>query len=154
MADPVSVDVWIDQTTVYSAASMNVPINQIKEALTTLSIGIYDIGGSFENTPVGSEVILRFPLTRTVSFPADMAGSRMVSEVAATDTTVISIRKNNVEFATVTFAAGTSTGVFSGTLTEFTTSDTLTLVCPAVPDATLAEFGWCLAAERTILVFS
>lgn len=154
MADSIAVDVWVDQVTVFSAASMNVPVVQVKEAITLLSVGIYDIGGTFENTPVGGEIILRFPVTRTIMFPADMDGSRMEAAVAATDTAVISIRKNNAEFATITFVAGTSTGIFSGTQTEFTSDDTLTLVCPSTPDATLAELGWCLSAERTILVLS
>lgn len=146
-----TLDMWVNDITTYSSASMNVPLTQANTIFEELSVVPYVIGGSFENLPVGSEVILRFPLSFNVSFPASMELSQLVSGVAATAQTVVSFRKNNAEFANATFAAGASTAVFSGALTSFAVGDILTVVCPAVADLTLAKLGWSLVSERVVL---
>lgn len=143
---------WENTITNYSSASMNVPLGQIDYQLSVLATTIYEIGASFENKPTGSEVILRLPITREILFPVGMGDSRMVAEFEATAETIISIRKNGVEFASATFAAGADYATFTGNLTTFTDTDTLTVVAPPVADATLENIGWCLSATRVTIL--
>lgn len=145
-------DPWVNDVTYYEAANMNVPLGQFDERITELALGIYDIGGMFNNVPTSSEVILRFPLPRTVTFPENMGDSKIMADVAATDTTVLSLKKDGAEFAVATFNAGSSSGLFNGVLTVFDAGEVLTIVCPSSPDATLANIGWCLVASRIVLV--
>lgn len=143
---------WVNDSTGFEATDMNAAILQLDDRLVELSETIYDIGGSFENVPVGSEVILRFPLPRDITFPVDMGDSRIVAGTPATAASVISFRKNNIEFATATFAIGATAGVMSGSLTDFAAGDILTIVCATAADLTLGNLGWCLSGIRTVLV--
>lgn len=143
---------WENIVTNYSAASMNVPLGQLDAKLVELATVIYELGGCFENKPVSSEVILRVPITRVITFPVGMDESRMVSEYSATASTSFSIRKNGVEFASATFAAGANYATFTGNLTSFTDADILTVVAPPSADATLENIGWCLTATRITIL--
>lgn len=143
---------WVNDSTTFEATDMNAALEQLDERLVELALAIYDIGGSFENVPVGSEVILRFPLPRDISFADNMENSRIVAGIPATAESIISFRKNNAEFATATFSAGGTEGIMLGSLTDFIAGDILTIVCPSVADSTLGNLGWCLAGTRVVLV--
>lgn len=144
-------DPWVNNVTYYEAANMNVPLGQLDEWITALALGIYDIGGSFENLPVSSEVILRFPIPRTILFPSSLAYSQMTAGIAASLETTLSIRKNNAEFGTAVFEASATSATFTGLQTQFDAGDVLTIVCPPTPDATLANIGWALTATRIVI---
>ncbi len=146
-------DPWVDNSTNYSAASMNPPLSQLDTQIQNLATSIYDIGGTFEDKPITLETILRFPVPRTINFVIDLVGSQMVAGIAATALAVFSIQKNGTEFATATFAVSGTTATFiAGTATEFVAGDVLTIVSPASPDATLENLGWGLVASRTVLI--
>lgn len=117
-------------------------------ALPTGAPTPYDVGGSYIGSPTDGQTILRYPFTRAVSFPTNMSGSRGVSGVGASASAVFSIRKNGVEFATMTFGAGSTTATFAGTATNFAAGDILTLIAPGTADATLADLGFALAGTR------
>lgn len=109
----------------------------------------YDIGGSFVGKPSAGAVVLRFPLPRTVRFLSGMALSKGVAAIAATATASFSIRKNGIEFATMSFAASGANATFAcAATTDFATSDVLTLVAPASPDDTLSDIGFAFAGLR------
>lgn len=140
---------YVDNVTDFKAADMNPPLSELDEALTALNSNTYDIGGSFVSVPNASQLLLIYPAPRVFNFLASMPGSQMVAKVAATAETVFSIKKNNVEFATATFAiAGTVATFVAGASVSFAAGDILTLVAPGSPDATLANLGWALAASR------
>jgi len=94
----------------------------------------------FGDKLTASETLAVLTPGKAITIPASMAGSTAAAENAATAATVLSLRKNNVEFATVTFAAAGTTGTFSASaLTTFAATDKLKIVASATADATLAN---------------
>jgi len=110
----------------------------------------YDIGVFTPGLPVAGAVLFRLPAVRAFFLPANLSGSRALSVSAATATAEFSIRKNGTEFATFSFAAAATTATFTGpgSITEFTTSDNLSVVAPNPQDATLADVGLLLRGGR------
>jgi hypothetical protein len=68
----------------------------------------YEIGGTFNGVPTASATLLRIPFPRTAIFPADLSESTMYAEITATASTVITLYKNGVSFATATFLPDTN----------------------------------------------
>lgn len=98
-----------------------------------------------EGSPFASEAVLRKVYTHAVTFPVGMTLSKASAATAATASTVFSIKKNGVEFATATFAISGTTATFAcASATSFAAGDVLTLVAPASPDATLADVAFAL----------
>src|SRR3990167_1292164 len=82
----------------------------------------------------------------TVTFVVGLTTSRAKSDVAATAQAVFSLRKNGVEFGTITFAAASTTGVFAAASeTIFVDGDELDVVAPSVMDATLRGLKFLIA---------
>ena len=117
-------------------------------ALPTGAPTPYDVGGSYIGQPTDDLTILRYPIVRSVSFPATLSGSRAVSAVAASAEAVFSVRKNGVDFGTFTFAAGTTVATFTGTATTLSAGDVLTVVAPSTADSTLSDIGFALTGTR------
>lgn len=114
---------------------------------------------------VASEVFAKVILPRKVNFQAGFGQSTVTpASTAATADTILSIQINAVEIATVIYLAGHTTGTFGtarglgsayfsflspeSASTFNGTSDILSVVGPATPDPTLADFGVVLAAKR------
>lgn len=107
------------------------------------------IGGTLNGTPTPSLKLMRLPISQAATFPIDLVGSMFYAEIAATASTVFSIEKNGTPFATATFAIGANWATFiSAAGATFTDADILTIVSPATPDATLADFGWNIIGSR------
>jgi hypothetical protein len=118
----------LDDTEVASKVDVN----------TALSHAIAsDISGGVAGLPTSSSVTMTYFMVRTVSYPADLAGSISKSSVASSSTAVFSIQKNGVQFATLTFPSSTD-GVFSGAATTFVPGDVLTVIAPPSQDPTLS----------------
>jgi len=111
----------------------------------------YDLGGSFTSAPAANETLLRLPMVRAVSFPADMTESKMIAATAATASTVFSIKKNGTQFATATFGVGGTVATFSGSLTALAIGDILTVVAPNPADATCGDLGWVFVGTRGVI---
>jgi len=109
----------------------------------------YDVGGSYAGAPTASLVLVRYPFPRAVAFPASLTDSRGVAATAATAQTDFDLKKNNVSFGTMRFAAaGTTASFIAASSTSFAAGDILTVVSPGTPDATLANIGFALAGTR------
>ncbi len=109
---------------------------------------MFNIGAMFPGVPGASAIVFRLPVTRALTFPAGMPFSRAVLLVAPTASTVFSIQKNDVEFATITFAAGAMVGTFtSASDTSLVAGDILSIVAPGTPDGTAADLGVTLAGD-------
>lgn len=109
----------------------------------------YDLGGSYIGAPTDGVIILRYPMPRAMTFPASMTGSHGVSGVAATASSVFSLRKNGTQFGTMTFGVGSSIASFAAaSQTSFAAGDVLTVMAPSPVDATLADIGFSLAGTR------
>lgn len=108
----------------------------------------YDLASFDTDRPATGELLVKiYPLG--VTFPANLEDSQAGAEVAATSEAVFSITKNGVEFATLTFPAGNSTGVFAcATDTTFESGDVLRVIAPTPRDATLSGVAATLVGFR------
>ena len=108
----------------------------------------YDVGGSYIGKPGDAAVILRFPMTRAVRFPTNLAASQGIAGTAATATATFNLAKNGSNFGTMVFAGSGTVPTFTGTQTDFAAGDILTLTAPSTADATLADIGFAFAGTR------
>ena len=110
----------------------------------------YDIAGFISGVPANSQVILRLPMIRAVTFDVNLALSRASAGTAATASTTFNIAKNGTNFGTMVFAIGGTTASFvAATPPAFAAGDVLTVTGPASADATLANIGFILAGRVT-----
>lgn len=117
------------------------------ESSPRVAVVMYDPG-----RPAASEVVVSLYFDVEVSFPADMysvlTDSIAHTDVASTADAEFSIRKNGVEFGTLTFPSGVAEGIFDTTATVFDPGDRLTILAPNPRDDTLAQISITLAGTR------
>src|SRR5579862_1705368 len=107
------------------------------------------VSGSWAGSPGSSQVIERYIFATPVTFPAGLTGSYGSAGVAATAAASFAIAKNGTNVGTMGFAVGASTATFAmTTATPFGGGDVLTIIGPAVPDATLANLAWTLSGSQ------
>jgi hypothetical protein len=108
-------------------------------------LNAYDIPtGYIEGKPGAGELLLFFPVVAGRSFvlPAALAGSKLVSKLAATAECVLYLKKNGVQFGTITVAAAGTTGTFAAAdETSFEEDDELEIYAPSSQDATFGNFA-------------
>ncbi len=112
---------------------------------TTSQAQTYDVAGFISGKPANSAIVLRFITTRKFKIAAGFAGCKSSSSVAATASTVFTIKKNGSSIGTITFAVSGTTGTIaqSGSgIINFSVGDILTLEAPATADATLADIAY------------
>lgn len=109
----------------------------------------YDVGGSLAGQPGAGATILRYPLPRPVRFPAGLPGSKGVVGTAPSAGVSFSLKKNGVQFATMSFAGSATTATFTAASdTDFALGDVLTVTAPNPADSALADLGLALAGIR------
>jgi hypothetical protein len=109
----------------------------------------YFLPGTYTN----GEVVFSIPVAFAYTFPAQMIGSEGKVAVASTGTVFFSLRKNNVEFAQLTFHPSSVGGQFTmdaspAVPVTFAVGDVLSIVAPASADASLAGLGFQLLVTR------
>lgn len=111
----------------------------------------YDITNFINGTLMSNEMVMRVVVTRSFSVPANFADSRAVATNVGSAAAVFAIRKNGVQIATLTYAAGSPTGAFSASpAITFNVGDQLSITAPAAPDATLGSIAITVAAIRLL----
>lgn len=110
----------------------------VYEGIVTAIFSRYDLASFDTDRPASGELILKvYP--PNVTFRADMVDSVAGAEVAATADAVFSLTKNGAQFATLTFAAGSASGVIACAAdTAFAPGDVLRVIAPNPRDATLS----------------
>ena len=104
-----------------------------------LALQSEDIRTSFAGVPGNSALVGQFVATRAMGFPINAAGSKAVLAVAATASTVLTVKKNGSTIGTITFGISGTTGTFAfAALTELAIGDILTVLNQASADATAA----------------
>lgn len=100
----------------------------------------YDLSTYDTDRPASGEQICKWVAPEGgATFYAGLTDSRGSSDDAATSDAVFSIRKNGVEFGTITFSASASTAVFAAASdAQFDDGDVLTIIAPSPRDATLS----------------
>jgi len=108
----------------------------------------YDIAIDVPGRPGSGATLGKWVAPSLVTFRAGLSESVADADAAATAETVFSLRKNGVEFATITFAASDATATFvCATDTDFTSGDVLTLVAPTRDD-TLSDIAFTIVGFR------
>jgi hypothetical protein len=109
----------------------------------------YDIAIYVPDKPGDGETIYARRMTRQVTFPANLTDSRGGSEVAATSSFTVSIRRNGTQFATGTISGGGTTMSYGAAAeTVFAVGDKLTVVAPSPQDGALSGLDMTLAGSR------
>ena len=108
----------------------------------------YDFHVFIKGLLVENDILFRLIPNRAFTIPVSGTGSKASSVVAATGTQVLTLRKNGVQFGTVTFT-GSASGVWSipGT-TSFTTTDILTITTGGSVDSAIKHISLSFAATR------
>lgn len=94
--------------------------------------------------PLASEVIGAGIAPWAITVTA--GNSKAYSQVAATASTVFTIKRGTTTLGTVTFAAGSTTGTVAVSSGAITANQVITITAPATPDATLADISFMLKA--------
>ncbi len=117
---------------------------------SVIPAGIVDVGITYNGKPTAGLVLVRHPFPVAATIPAGCLHSKLIakSTTPASGTVVFSIRKNDVEFGTATFAPAGTSATFACTLTPFAENDVLTVIAPTPQDATLANLGGAIYGTR------
>jgi hypothetical protein len=95
------------------------------------------------------QTLLRYVALGDEVFPAGLATSHFLAEVAATAETVLPILLDGVQVGTITIPASGTTGAFAAA-TDITPAagEVIKVMAPATADATLADWAMTIAGER------
>lgn len=126
------------------AGSLVVPAN-----ITVVDIPFfYDIAGFISGKPTNSQVLLRLPMIRAVTFDVNLTLSSASAGTGASESTTFNIAKNGTDFGTMVFANGATTATFVAAVPPaFAIGDVLTVTAPASANSTLADIGFILAGQ-------
>lgn len=109
----------------------------------------YDLMFDASDRPDSGDRFRRAVFSTTVTFPAGLSDSVANCLTPAAASAVFSIRKNNVQFGTLTFSIGAYTGVFAAASdTTFVSGDVLEIIAPNPRDANLADIAITLTGFR------
>ena len=117
--------------------------------LRTQNIAFYIIG-----KPTASDVILYYTFTQKTTLPISLSTTQTRSQTAATGSTAFSLKKDTsggtvTTIGTITFAASARVGTISFTSAiTFSAGDSLIMEAPSSQDATLANIGFNIVANR------
>lgn len=103
--------------------------------------------GSQSGPTISGDIVGSFIFNSTIVFANNFGSSRVCAEVAATASTVYTLRKNGVAVGTITFAPAGTIGTFvsSNVNTVFNQGEELTITAPVSPDATLDSLAWSIS---------
>lgn len=99
----------------------------------------YDLTGGFSGTGSASQIILQYISTRTVAFPANLAGSAGYAGTAATAAAAYVVIANGSSVGVISFAASATSATFSCNAFTLTPGIVLAVHGPATADTTLAN---------------
>lgn len=104
---------------------------------------VYDQAGMVWGKPVAGARVFLIPSVRAFTLPIDCDGSRARAIIPSTTSAVFTIKKSGTTIGTITFSAGVLVGTFSMvSAVNFTDTDYLEIIAPAVQDATLLDVAW------------
>lgn len=117
---------------------------------TLLAALVYDLNTFYLDAPGNGVLMARWIIVRTLTFPANLTGSKAGSKVTATASTVLTIKKNGVSVGTITFGAGSAVGTFASSGFGAVAGDVVTVENQAAADATLECVSITLAGVRSV----
>lgn len=111
----------------------------------------WDVGNFIDGQPGSGQVIMRFIVSRTITFPANFANNQMKCATPPTSTASFSINKNGSLIGNASIAASATSATWTsvgGTSYVFNAGDIGTFIAPSPPDATLADLEWVFSGTR------
>lgn len=109
----------------------------------------FDLTAFYPGVPTASAIVTRVPVARIVTFPVSLTGSVAKASVAATAQTDFDVQLNGGSVGTIRFAAaGTSATFIAASPIVTAAGDLISIIAPAIPDATLANVGFVLTGTR------
>lgn len=109
----------------------------------------YDIVVDIPERPASGATMAKWVAPSLVTFRAGLGESRGDADVAATASSVFSLKKNGTQFATATFSAANDIAIFACAAdTAFSAGDVLTITAPNPRDATLANIALTVVGFR------
>ena len=104
------------------------------------------IAVTIEGIPTATQRLLRYRTTQALDLVA--ASSLGDADIAATASTVFTVKINGVTAGTITFGAGQTVGVAAFTVTAVPLGALLEIYAPGSVDATLSNITLALAATK------
>ncbi|WP_322996967.1 phage tail fiber protein [Castellaniella sp.] len=102
----------------------------------------YDLTVSLPYTPYGGEVLFVHPVVRKLTVPSGWSGSRATALVAPSQRAqTFSIYRDSVVIGSISFAVGSSSGVFSGSAVTIPEGSNLRIICTSEPDNLFRDVG-------------
>ncbi len=108
----------------------------------------WEAGVCIGSVPLANEVIVYHEMRSNLRVGTNLLNWDLNAGVAATASSVFSVRKNGVQFGTITVAPGGTVGTLSGTQTDFANGDILSIIAPSSQDLTLQNIGITMIATR------
>lgn len=135
-----------------SAGNKTLRVNNAADAIEFKDIP-FEANGFINGLPATDEIFIHHPVVQAVNFPDDLSGSKAVCVTGPDDSAGVelSVRKNDVEFAVISFASAATTGTFTtaSTDTTFAAGDILTVEGPNPQDVSFADVA--VTIKGTIL---
>lgn len=122
--------------------------NPHPQYLTEIPAQPFDVHCFYPGVPAASAILLDVEFARAVAFPANFAGSAFKARIGATGPVSIDVQKNGVSVGSIAFGAGDTSATATSAALSFAAGDLLSLVGPAIPDATLENLRGVLAGTR------
>lgn len=144
--------VYLVRPSLGAAGSKKIKIqNFIQSAGDLIDKWIYVLGGMMLEPQSANAVIAVGVPTENITIPSAANRSAGKALVAATGSTTFSIKKNGVQFGTMTVGAAATVPSFSfpGDTSFVAGTDYISVHNPASPDSTLALFGFSIWGRRT-----
>ena len=132
-------------------ANLKATLKTYFDTLYASSAQPFDLHAFYPGVPSASAKIVRTPVARVVTFPANFSGAYGKASANATASAAFDVQKNGASVGTITFAAGASTATFvtaGGTTVVTAAGDVMMIVAPVTADTTLADVGFVLAGTR------
>lgn len=154
------IDIALGATTLTLAdgSSTIVYTDGTADGLVEFSLGGGSVAGTDEpcdlalfvpGLPDTAAIVFRFNVLREFTWPVSLTGSVFNARVAATGTSVFTIKNNGSSIGTLSYAAaGTVPTVTFASPVTFAVNDLITIEAPAVQDATLADIAFNFLGSR------
>lgn len=121
----------------------------IEEVVSRTVLDKTDIQFYLEGLMADGESLYKYVAQRAFTVPSDTTGFVATAGTAATGSTVVTLKKNGVQFGTITWSASGTVGAWSipGN-TSFVAGDIMTLAAPATPDTSLRDVIIAMTVNR------
>jgi len=130
-----------DNTLATSIATLNASLTTLTAQVN--SHQLQEVQAYQAAAPAASQVVLSYVASRAATLPVNLSGSQAKAATAATASATFTVTHNGTNVGTLVFAAaGTVPTLTMASAQTLAAGDTITVIAPATPDATLAKIAF------------